>query len=188
MSLTDDIEKALTGTGEKNPAVRKSAEQIAQAIANWQQKQKFEITQLKANIEVDNIKTTGKTAVDVKEDTIFGLHALWIMLFRVLLDMITDILNILGAEIAAGITIPGMGTIKEAWMKGVIEPFNLLEQKLKEQAKKLSGGGATIPPLDYKRKGGEAGALVVKGNTWINKSSKAQDESSVVELTKVVYV
>ena len=118
MSLTDDIEKALTGTGEKNPAVRKSAEQIAQAIANWQQKQKFEITQLKANIEIDNIKTTGKTAVDVKEDTIFGLHGLWIMMFRVLLDMITDLINILPGEI-----VPGLSVVQEAWNKSVIEPF-----------------------------------------------------------------
>ena len=142
MGLKSDIKQAfLTSMG--NPKDEGNTEQIArdisQAIITFLTKQTFTITEMKAILEVEEIKTSGPLQADVWNSV------------SVNTTVAPGIPTTSGVTTAPG---SGIGTVASG-KKGVM-----------------------IPKIDYKKRGGQGGAMTSVGHAYIGRNPVNSGETN----------
>jgi len=159
MGLKDNIKTAIeTAMGgelnaQQSKVIDKLSEGIKDAVIEFLTEQTFTITEMKASVEVEDIKTPSSLEGDVKETTLFGPYA-------PVIDMIKKI-----ASLAPG----GSGLVGE------------LESKIKSAIKPVASGGSSLPALDLAKTGGQGGVLQSTGHAYIGIPSKIIPNSDTTE-------
>ena len=153
MGLKLDIKEAfLTSMG--NPEDEGNTEQIArdisQAIITFLTKQTFTITEMKAILEVEELKTSGPLQADVLNSV------------SVNTTVAPGIATTVAGPLVGATTAPGTGT-------GTV----------------VSGKkGVLIPKIEYKKRGGQGGAMTSVGHAYIGRNPVNTSETNEVN-TKV---
>ena len=152
MGLKSDIKEAfLTSMG--NPEDEGNTEQIArdisQAIITFLTKQTFTITEMKAILEVEELKTSGPLQADVLNS---------VSVNTTVAPMTIPALIVAAPPVATapGATTPGTGT-------GTV----------------VSGKkGVLIPKIEYKKRGGQGGAMTSVGHAYIGRNPVNSGETN----------
>tara|TARA_Y100000361_G_scaffold93719_1_gene83677 strand:- start:1752 stop:2309 length:558 start_codon:yes stop_codon:yes gene_type:complete len=143
--------------------IEREAEYTKEAIVNFLTKSNFTITQLKAPIVVEDLKTPDQ-GIDIQLETLLG-----------------DKAPILKTLKRVGGLIPGAGTV-------VNKLVDQLESAIKQAVQPLLKGGATLPGLNL---GKDSGGLQSTGYVYIGEDPDSQgsfdveDEDGQREFTTV---
>lgn len=156
--LIDAKVKALKESGVDAPIdtspgsmVEREAEYTKEAIVNFLTECNFTITQLKAPVVVEDLKTPDQ-GIDIQLETLLG-----------------DKAPILKTLKKVGGMIPGAGSV-------VNKLVQQLEGAIKRAVQPLLKGGATLPGLDL---GKDAGGLESTGYVYIGEDPDSQDGFNV---------
>tara|TARA_Y100001937_G_scaffold126745_1_gene196848 strand:- start:1410 stop:1973 length:564 start_codon:yes stop_codon:yes gene_type:complete len=134
--------------------IERDAHYTTEAILNFLTKADFTITQLKAPVIIESLKTPDQS-VNIALETLLG-----------------DKAPILKTLKQIGNTIPGAGSI-------VVQIVDELESAIERAVKPLLEGGAKLPGLDLGKSGGTSGVLESTGYVYIGEDPDSQDSFDV---------
>jgi len=155
-------DEALETAKETGSAIETECELITEAISKFITSTNFTITELKAPVIIEDLKTP-EQPVDVAPETLLGEYG-------PLLKTLKDLASL----------VPGAG--------GIIDQ---LEDQIKKAIKPLTQGGATLPGLDLGKDSGgleSTGYVHIGGDPDSQDAFDVEDEDGQREFTKVVAI
>ncbi len=166
--ITAELE-AQKKMGVQNPKVEEAievkAEIMAEAVKGWILEQEFTITEMKASLEVEEIKTSDSIDADIKPTRDLSMLMLNLMILKEIIGIVVAPIKKIGDVEIGGIKpfafIAATIIVVETWFKTMGKTMT---------SKIPPGNGAdqiTVKPIEYSKDGGQGGRMTSFGHAYI---------------------
>ncbi len=146
-------------------AVELKAEIMAEAVKDWMVEQELTITELRASLEVEEIKTSDTIDADIKPTRDLKMLTLNLTIVKeVVMLVVAPIKKLSDVEVASVkpfMFLASMITTVETWFKN-------MTRTMSAQIPPGNGAGEiTNPPVNYSKNGADGGRLTASGHAYI---------------------
>ena len=157
---------------QSTPALEKKAEVMAEAVKSWMLQQELTITEMKASLEVETIKTSDTIDADIKPTRDLSMMMLNLLMVKSIIMIVVEPIKKMGEfEIPAGVPVLG-GTKPFAFLLATITLVNTwFKMTAKTMETKIPKGNGeaqiTNPKVNYSKDGADGGTLTATGHAYI---------------------